>query len=94
MSTAARKTRAAPISEVDAVVVAEHSPHLTHPKYGKPVHDRVTGLGDDPRARGLSADSKALRSVLRGGGAGLRQAVLLQEILGPPVSLKDDPSAG
>ena len=94
MSTAARKTRPTTVPEVDAVVVAEHAVHLTHPKYGKPVHDRLTGFGDDPHARGLSADSKALRSVLRGGGAGLRQAVLLLEILGPPVSLRDDPSAG
>ena len=94
MSTVARKTRAEPVPEVAVGTGPEHSVHLTHPEYGKPIQDRLTGFGDDSRARGLSVEARAVRSVLRGGGAGLRQAVLLEEILGPPVSLKDDPSAG
>ncbi|HSG09414.1 MAG TPA: hypothetical protein VLA36_13720 [Longimicrobiales bacterium] len=94
MSTVARKTRAEPEPEVAGGTAPEHAVHLTHPKFGKPVHDRLTGFDDASRARGLSAEAKAVRSVLRGGGAGLRQAVLLEDILGPPVSLKDDPSAG
>ena len=93
MSTAARKTRAPAVPEVD-VVAGDHAVHKTHPKFGTPVHDRLTGFDDTHKVRALSAEARALRTVLRGGGAPLKQAILLQEILGPPVSLKDDPSAG
>jgi len=82
------------VSQADVGVASEHFVHAAHAKYGKPVHDRLTGFDDEHRARGLSSEAAALRRVLRGGGAPLRQAILLQEILGPPVSLKDDPSAG
>lgn len=93
MSLEARKGRPPAVPEVD-VVVPEHAVHLTHAAYGKPVQDRLTGFDDTHKPRGLSVEAVALRRVLRGGGAPLRQAILLQEILGPPVSLKDDPSAG
>ena len=94
MSTVPRRERAPAVPEVDAGVAPEHFVHATHAKYGKPVQDRLTGFDEEHRARGLSPEAAALRRVLRGGGAPLRQAILLQEILGPPVSLKDDPSAG
>jgi hypothetical protein len=82
------------VAEVEVAGVAEHAVHLTHPKYGKPVQDRLTPFGGDARPRRLPEEADAVRTVLRGGRVGLRQAILLQEILGPPVSLKDDPSAG
>jgi len=93
-STAERPLPSASVPTKGPIVTPEHAVHLTHPKYGTPVHDRLTGFDDHARPRGLSTQGMAVRSALRGRGAGLRQAVLLQEILGPPVSLKDDPSAG
>lgn len=85
------RSRPMPLPEVDVPQGPEHAVHLTHAKYGKPVRERLTAFDDHSR-RARSPMTDGLRSVLRGGGAGLRQAVLLHEILGPPVALKDEPS--
>jgi hypothetical protein len=73
------------------------------PKVGQahPVHRAHAYFGTDPSerppstfdrlARSLSADAAAVRRQLRADGRhALRQAVMLQEVLGPPASLKPD----
>ena len=70
----------------------DHPVHGAHARYGTPVQDRLTGFaGEGKGARPAGAEGAALRRTLRAGGAGLRQAILLQEVLGPPVALRDDP---
>lgn len=74
---------------------AGHPVHLSHSLYGTPVHDRLTGTGSDGRElRRVSTAAAGVREMLRGDRGSLRRALVLQEILGPPVSLKEDPSAG
>ena len=70
----------------------EHRAHVAHSKYGTPVSERLQPM-DTPemhQVRGFSPEITSVRQLLHGGGASLRQAIMLQEILGTPVSLKDD----
>jgi len=78
--------------EAAGAVVAEpvHAVHLTHPKYGTAVGGRLTGFAEDARVPVSSPDGMAVRQMLRGGPSRLRQAVILQELLGPPVGLREE----
>ncbi len=69
-----------------------HRVHLSHVEYGTDPSSRTRSAHDqiDPLARGLSADVKAVRKQLRHGRHALRQAVILQEVLGPPVSIRPE----
>ncbi|HUP51419.1 MAG TPA: hypothetical protein VM198_03000 [Longimicrobiales bacterium] len=69
-----------------------HRVHLSHAEYGTDPSSRTQSRHDqiDPLARGLSADVKAVRKQLRHGRHALRQAVILQEVLGPPVSIRPE----
>jgi hypothetical protein len=70
-----------------------HRVHLAHQHYGTDPSERPPSALDalDPLARPLSADAKAVREQLRTGGRhALRQAVILQEILGPPSSMRSE----
>jgi hypothetical protein len=69
-----------------------HRVHLSHAEYGTDPSSRTRSAHDqiDPLARGLSADVKAVRKQLRHGRHALRQAVMLQEVLGPPVSIRPE----
>lgn len=70
----------------------EHRAHMAHAKYGTPVSSRLKPM-DTPemhQVKALSDEVRSVRRLLRGGGSSLRQAVILQEILGAPVSLRDD----
>jgi len=42
------------------------------------------------QTKALSDEVRSVREMLGGGAASLRQAVILQEVLGTPVSLRDD----
>jgi hypothetical protein len=67
--------------------------HLAHAGYGTDPSSRAPSEQDglDPLARRLSADQAAVREQLRRRGHhGLRQAVILQDILGPPASMRAD----
>ncbi|MDH5760891.1 MAG: hypothetical protein OEZ65_15000 [Gemmatimonadota bacterium] len=70
---------------------AGHAIHKTHPRMGTPVASRLSALDtpEDHRPR-RSRAAGSLREVLRGGRMGLRQAVLLGEVLGPPVGLRGE----
>ena len=70
-----------------------HSVHQSHVGFGTDPSERARSEQDslDPLARRLSADASAVRQQLRARGMhALRQAVILHEVLGPPVSTRPD----
>jgi len=67
-----------------------HPVHLTHPKMGTPVKDRLTAPAAPP-SRSVSRDARAALDAISAGHASLRRAVLLAEVLGPPAALRGDP---
>ena len=74
----------------------EHRAHLAHAKYGTAVSSRLQPM-DRPEMHqeaGLSREIRSVRRLLAGGSGDLRKAVILQEVLGAPVTLRDDPGTG
>ena len=72
---------------------SEHPVHEAHAGYGTDPSERARSEQDglDPLKWELSKDARAVRAqLLSHGDSGLRQAVILQEVLGPPVSMRDD----
>jgi len=87
----------APITRRPAPSVPqEHRVHLAHAEYGTDPSSRARSRHDrlDPLARRLSADIRSARQQLRLGRHALRQAVILQEVLGPPASMREELPAG
>jgi hypothetical protein len=73
---------------------AGHSIHRSHEGFGTDPSERAPSEQGkiDPFARTLSADAAAVHRQLQGHDPhALRQAMILQEILGPPVALRPDP---
>ena len=73
--------------------VETHVVHQAHAGYGTDPSERAPSEQDglDPLARKLGADAVAVRKQLRSHGAhALRQAVILQEVLGPPAATRRD----
>lgn len=71
----------------------EHQIHQAHAGYGTDPSERAPAEQDglDPLRWNLSEDARAVRAqLLNRGDSALRQAVILHEILGPPVSMRDD----
>jgi hypothetical protein len=71
----------------------DHLVHASHVGYGSDPSERERSAQDglDPLARSLNADAAAIRLQLRGRGAhALRQALILQEVLGPPLASRPD----
>jgi hypothetical protein len=87
-------TRPAPPPEpVQARPVETHRVHQAHVGYGTAPSTRARSEQDDldPLAVHASDDALAVRRQLRRqGGHALRQAVILQEVLGPPAALQPD----
>ncbi|MCH1571407.1 MAG: hypothetical protein L7S64_08690 [Longimicrobiales bacterium] len=72
-----------------------HLVHSSHAEYGTDPSERSRSEQDglDPLARTLSADAIAIRRQLTSNSASaLRQAVILQEVLGPPKAMREDPA--
>jgi hypothetical protein len=72
-------------------VRAEHRVHRSHQEYGTDPSSRAPSAEDglDPLARTLGEDAATVRrQIRRGGRHALRQAMVLQEILGPPSSMR------
>jgi hypothetical protein len=72
---------------------APHLVHRAHEGYGTDPSERAPSEQDglDPLAETLGANAAAIRTqLLSHTAAGLRQAVILQEVLGKPVSLRDE----
>ena len=70
-----------------------HEIHLAHAGYGTDPSERAKSEQDglDPLAERLSENAAAIRMQLLSHSRGaLRQAVILQEVLGKPVSLRDE----
>lgn len=68
--------------------------HLAHADFGTDPSERAPSPRDrlEPIGRMLGRDAAAARRRLRGrDGTALREAVILQEILGPPVSMRPEP---
>ena len=75
---------------------ASHHIHRTHAEFGTDPSERAPSEQDglDPLARALSAEAKAVRRQLRSDSASaLRQAIVLQEVLGPPKAVQEDASS-
>ncbi|MDH3270671.1 MAG: hypothetical protein OEN56_05020 [Gemmatimonadota bacterium] len=85
-------TRRAPSPEPRAPI-REHVVHRAHAGYGTDPSSRAPSEQDglDPLAERLGADASAAREQLRGlSRSALRQAIILQQVLGPPVTLRDE----
>ncbi len=83
----ARRTAGAP-----ARPMGQHAVHRSHAGYGTDPSSRAPSLQDglDPLAERRSADARAVHAQLRSADAGqLRQAIVLQEVLGPPLALRE-----
>lgn len=82
-----------PMPSAPPAPVAEGTPghpvHLSHAAYGTPVRGRLTAAATS-RVDGPPAEARGARTLLAGGPEALRQAVILQELLGPPVALRGD----
>tara|TARA_Y100001936_G_C15883115_1_gene563879 strand:- start:482 stop:880 length:399 start_codon:yes stop_codon:yes gene_type:complete len=73
-----------------------HHIHRTHAEFGTDSSERAPSEQDglDPFERALSAEAKAVRRQLRSDSASaLRQAIVLQEVLGPPKAMQEDASS-
>ena len=69
-----------------------HVVHASHYGYGTDPSERTPSKEDglDPLAETLSADVSAIRRQLSSMNVhSLRQAIILQEVLGPPVTMRD-----
>jgi hypothetical protein len=71
----------------------EHFIHLAHQGFGTDPSERARSVQDalHPLGERMSATAIGVRRDLRGGSAAaLRQAIVLKEVLDPPVSLRDE----
>ena len=71
----------------------EHRVHLAHAEYGTAPSERAPSEQDglDPLSTHLGADLAAMRvRLLSHDASALRQAIVLQEVLGPPAALQRD----
>jgi len=71
----------------------EHLVHRAHAEYGTDPSERAASEQDglDPLLETLSADARAVRlQLMSHSESSLRQALILREVLGPPVALRDD----
>lgn len=71
----------------------EHEIHRSHAGYGTDPSTRARSEQDglDPLAERLDADGVEVRRLLLGGGRpALRAAMVLKEVLGPPLTLRDE----
>jgi hypothetical protein len=92
-------TRPAPqprfeVEAIPARPVETHRVHKAHAGFGTDPSARARSREDglDPLARGLGIDAEsARRQLLSRDRHALRQAVILQEILGPSAALREDP---
>ncbi len=72
--------------------VPTHAVHQSHAGFGTDPSARARSAQDglDPLAHTMNQDAAAVRLQLLGGGHALRQALILQEVLGPPASERQD----
>jgi hypothetical protein len=68
---------------------ADHPIHLAHETFGTAPSRRV-GIAMEGRSAGETAAAAAMRRLLSSDRDSLRQAVILQEILGPPPGLSEE----
>lgn len=74
-----------------ALEVDEHPVHLSHAGYGTDPSERVKSEQDWRPSEEGNRNAERVRAMLRGSGAdALKQAVILREVLGPPLAMRDD----
>jgi len=76
---------------------APHRVHLSHREYGTDPSERAASLEGriDPLRERHDPDAAAVHRQLRSHSkSALRRAIILQEVLGPPVALRDERSDG
>ena len=82
------------VERIPARPVETHRVHRAHAGYGTDPSSREALGAGRPRSAAvgqLSRDARTVRRQLRGGAAGaLRQAVILQEVLGPPAAMRSE----
>jgi hypothetical protein len=87
----AERDEASTVRRPERMASRTHPVHLTHADYGTDPSERaaavVPGLDTSPKA--LTAEVAAVHAQLRGTRSSLRQAIILQEVLGPPLALRD-----
>ena len=82
-----------PATRGPARTVSSRTLHQAHAEYGTDPSERAPSEQDglDPLERTLSRDAKAVRvQLLSDSASALRQAIILQEVLGPPKALQED----
>lgn len=87
----------APVGSRASIGSGEHEIHGSHAEYGTdPSSRRPSAEGRiDPLAEPLDAQGVAVRRrLLRAGRPGLREAMVLKEVLGDPVALRGDHRRG
>lgn len=87
----------APVGSRASIGSREHEIHGSHGDYGTdPSSRRPSAEGRiDPLAEPLDAQGVAVRrQLLRAGRSGLREAMVLKEVLGDPVALRGDHPGG
>lgn len=72
------------------VAESEHAIHRAHLGFGTDPSSRAPAVAPRTSVEEPHADALAVRRMLIGGGSALRQAVILQEVLGKPVSLRNE----
>ena len=81
-----------PLPKTKVGTIEEHSIHRSHAGYGTDPSTRARSAEDglDPLAQHLGKDAALARLLLSSGNAhSLRQAVILQELLGPPAAYRE-----
>jgi hypothetical protein len=68
---------------------AGHPVHLSHEAFGTAPSTRA-GIPLEGARKSAPSPAAGLRALLRSGPASLRQAVILQELLGPPPGLREE----
>lgn len=75
----------------ERVASRTHPVHLTHADYGTDPSERAASVipGLDTSGEAPTAEVAAVHAQLRGTRSSLRQAIILREVLGPPLALRD-----
>jgi hypothetical protein len=82
-----------PVEPVPARPITTHEVHRAHAGYGTDPSTRTRSEQDglDPMRSTLSKDARAVRQQLKSHSRSqLRRAIILQELLGPPASMRPD----
>jgi hypothetical protein len=88
-----RKPASVPATVAEAAPPVEGTPdhpiHLSHAAYGTPVTGRAVAPPIAHAGTRRPAAASAVRALVRGRHSAARDAIILQEVLGPPVGMRE-----